>query len=101
MTEIAADADDRRQCPLCLTVGKLSPSHRRNSHETFLGVVAPFIRPFRCGACNWRGMMGRLAILRHRNLNITLNAIIHIAVLIAAIYALIEIREWLHPTPEY
>ena len=46
-------------------------------------------------------MMGRLAIVRHRRLNIALNALIHIGLLILAIYALIEIREWLHPSPEY
>lgn len=46
-------------------------------------------------------MMGRLAIVSHRRLNIALNAAIHIVVLAVAIYVLIEIREWLHPTPKY
>ena len=87
-----------RQCPICLSIGTLSPSHRRDSHETFLAVTMSFVRPFRCSACNWRGMMGRISLARHRNLNITINGVIYVGILILAIYLLATLRERLHPS---
>ncbi|HWF43393.1 MAG TPA: hypothetical protein VG537_02005 [Candidatus Kapabacteria bacterium] len=86
-----------RQCPTCLSNGTLSPSHRRNAHETFLAVVAPFVYPYRCSACNWRGMMGRVSFVRHSTANIAINAMVYIAMLILAIVVLVAIREYLHP----
>lgn len=87
-----------RQCPICLSIGTLSQSHRRDSHETFLAVVMPFVSPYRCSACNWRGMMGRFSLDRHRKLNLWLNAIIYGAVFSAAVFVLVTIRETLHPS---
>ena len=82
-----------RQCPVCLSIGTLSPSHRRDSQEGFLAVVAPFVHPFRCSACNWRGMMGRLSIVRHRTLNNVINSIIFYGVVIVALQFYVHLRE--------
>jgi hypothetical protein len=75
----------------------LSPSHRRSSHETFLAVVAPFVRPFRCASCNWRGMMGRFSFVPHNNTNIFINATIFIALVILAIWGFSAYRSYKHP----
>jgi hypothetical protein len=84
-----------RQCPVCLSVGTLSPSHRRDSQEAFLAVVAPFVLPFRCSACNWRGLMGRISFVRHRKINNAINFAIYYSVLLVVIQFYIHFREGL------
>jgi hypothetical protein len=85
-----------RQCPQCASLGTLKSSFRRNSHETFLAVLMPLTNPFRCTSCNWRGMMGRIAIVRDPVLNTAINVILYFSVLIVAIYFLTELRESMH-----
>jgi hypothetical protein len=58
----------------------------------------PFVRPYRCSACNWRGMMGRISFDRHRKVNITINALIYLAFVAAVIFVAAAIREKIHPT---
>jgi hypothetical protein len=84
-----------RQCPVCMSVGTCSPSHRRDSQETFLAVLAPFVHPYRCSACNWRGLMGRLSIVRHRKINNAINFVIYYGVLLVAIQYYVHFREGL------
>lgn len=78
-------------------MGTLSPSHRRSSHETFLAVIAPFMYPFRCSACNWRGMMGRASLLQHSKLNLAINAAIHFTLLVALLSVFVWVRGIMHP----
>ncbi|MDP4198724.1 MAG: hypothetical protein Q8922_13890 [Bacteroidota bacterium] len=87
-----------RQCPVCMSLGTLSPSHRRSSHETFLAVIAPFAYPYRCSACNWRGMMGRTSLMRHAKLNLAVNATLYGVLLVGFWNVFILVRNILHPT---
>ena len=82
-----------RQCPVCMSVGTCSPSHRRDSQEGFLAVVAPFVGPYRCSACNWRGMMGRISFVRHRKVNNAINFIIYYSILVIAIKYYVHFRQ--------
>jgi hypothetical protein len=85
-----------RQCPQCSSIGSLSPSHLRNSNETFLAILMPLTYPYRCSVCNWRGMMGRFSIIRNAKVNTAINAIIYVAFFAVAVYFLAEIRQRLH-----
>jgi hypothetical protein len=85
-----------RQCPQCSSIGTVNSSFRRNSHETFLGVIMPMTNPFRCSTCNWRGMMGRFSIFSNAKLNTFINVIIYIALFAVVVYFFTEIRERLH-----
>jgi hypothetical protein len=75
-----------------MSIDTLSPSHRRDAQEAFLAVVAPFVHPFRCSACNWRGLMGRISFVRHRKINNAINFTIYYAALLVAIQLYFQFR---------
>ncbi len=60
-------------------------------------VLVPFIHPFRCSACNWRGMMGRMSLVRHSRLNAALNVLMYSVLVVVAIQLYGVIHDSLHP----
>ncbi len=59
--------------------------------------LVPFIQPYRCSACNWRGMMGRMSIVRHSRVNAAINVVMYSVLLVVALQLYGVINQSMHP----
>lgn len=80
-----AVTEQGRRCPNCHS-NKAFPSRIKNGLESFAFVFIPFLRTFRCHACNWRGYMGTLKILSEAKANIIANGFLFFLALATVIY---------------
>src|SRR6185312_10702636 len=88
-TIIIEDEKGGHACPAC---GSLRCYHSRpRGMENFWRLFIPFIQPYRCHACNWRGYIGAFGLLRAALVNPIFNAFLFLSIVTVVVLQLLSV----------